>query len=76
MPIYMDRGGDSGIESYQIIPAGIDVTFKVGKTRNYRYTESSTSPSEIEEMIRLAESGSGLNTYISTHIKNRYDSKW
>ena len=43
--------------------------------RAYRYTHASTGAAHVREMKRLAEAGEGLSTYISQHVRERYEEK-
>lgn len=76
MEIYLNKSGESGIESYDIGPDYIIITYKHGTTRHYLYTYSSTGKNNVEHMKLLAESGFGLNSFINTYIKNHYEQKW
>ena len=73
MPKYSNRGGDSGIDSYDTSPESITVHFSDGAT--YRYTYASAGSGAIERMKQLAESGQGLNSYINKYVKKSYESK-
>lgn len=75
MITYADIDHDSNVESYQIEPDRITVKFKSGTNQYYEYTYSSAGSSNVECMKMLAESGDGLNSFISTH-KPPYSSKW
>jgi len=71
MERYLNRGGDSGITSYQIEDSRIIVCFKGG--RDYSYSHSRAGQTHVENMKRLALSGSGLNEYINKYVKDLYD---
>lgn len=67
---YMNYGGKSGIVEYD---TGVDwflVRFRDGSL--YLYTEKSTAPEHIYQMRRLAETGSGLNSYLNRVVGNQY----
>lgn len=70
---YRNSGGDSGIHAYEIEDNFIKVQFKDRKT--YLYTYSSAGSHHIEQMKALAIRGKGLNSYINTYVKNKYESK-
>lgn len=76
MKSYSNRSGKSGVEAYEIGENYIQVVFKDSTVRNYLYTYNSTGKENIEKMKQLAESGLGLNSFISRFIKNRYERKW
>lgn len=73
MKAYRDLNNDSGINSYEVSDDSITVRFKTGSV--YLYTYLSTGAVQIEEMKRLAESGDGLNSYISKNIRKNYAKK-
>lgn len=75
MTPYANSGGDSGVVSYSFTDSSITVRFAGGRARNYEYTDASAGPEAVTEMIRLAQSGQGLNSYISTN-KPGYARKW
>ncbi len=59
----------SGVDQTEIFPDGIRVQFKSGVT--YEYTEASTgSLNRINEMVKLAENGYGLNRFINRNRPN------
>lgn len=69
-----NNSGDSGVEFYEIENTALIVQFvKGGK---YRYTYESAGKEHIEEMKRLAIKGKGLSTYITQHVKDRYETSW
>jgi len=72
MERYRNSGGDSGISSYEIGDDFIIVKF-TGTFRTYRYSYRKAGQHHIENMKRLAKSGSGLNGYINQYVKNLYD---
>lgn len=61
MPTYGNQQGSS-IKSYEITDEGINITFKNGQT--YKYEEGYNDSATLEIMKELAESGSGLNSFI------------
>ena len=67
---YLNRGGDSGVRSYDYGADYIRVKFSDGKV--YTYTNASAGAHHIQNMIRLAESGHGLNSYIMKNVKIGY----
>lgn len=73
MAIYKNLGGDSGVSSYEISDSFIAVTFRDGHA--YRYSHASAGRDNVERMKSLAGAGLGLNSYINTHVKHRYESK-
>lgn len=74
MQRYLNRGGDSGVLSYEIGPDYIKVRFSTGTT--YVYTSTSAGASHIENMKQLAQNGVGLNSYINTRVRTKYSSKY
>lgn len=73
MENYANKGGDAGIEAYEIGKDNIRVKFKDGSVYLYNYT--SPGKSDVDKMIELAREGQGLNSYISSYVKKRYASK-
>ena len=57
--------------AYNIGPDFIQVMFANGQTYNYTY--ESAGEDNVEEMKRLAELGSGLNSYILAYVKEDYE---
>ena len=72
MERYGNRGGDSGVSAYEIGLDFIKVKFS-GNTKTYTYSYQRAGSAHVENMKRLAKSGSGLNAYINKHVKNLYD---
>ncbi|KQX02037.1 hypothetical protein ASC94_05585 [Massilia sp. Root418] len=70
MQRYRDLSGHSGVIAYAIKPDAIDVQFAGGAV--YTYTVASAGRVHIQQMKRLARSGSGLATYISQHVRDAY----
>jgi len=63
----------SGVRAYEIGPDSIDVEFSSGWV--YHFSYSKPGPLRVERMKQLAESGHGLSTFISKHVKNRFESR-
>ncbi len=76
MKKYLNISGESGIEAYEIGTDYIIVKFNNGAICNYLYTYNSTGKENVDKMKQLAEDGSGLNSFISRFIRNRYEKKW
>lgn len=72
MERYRNSGGDSGVSAYEIGSDYIIVRFS-GTARTYRYSHRKAGENHVENLKRLAQSGSGLNSYINKHVKNLYD---
>ncbi len=73
MQIYKNSGGDSGVCNYEIGTDYIKVQFSDGAT--YLYTNDSAGIQNISEMKRLANFGSGLNSFINKHVRKKYESQ-
>lgn len=71
MPVYNNISGTSNISAYNIGDDYIAVMFNNGQT--YKYTYDSAGEDNVEEMKSLAESGSGLNSFILTNVKDDYE---
>lgn len=72
MERYRNSGGDSGVSSFEIGTDYILVQFS-GTARTYRYSYRKAGQHHVENMKRLASSGSGLNSYINRYVKKLYD---
>lgn len=73
MERYKNKGGDSGVSSFEIAPDFIVIIFK-GNTKPYKYSYSGRAgQNHVENMKKLARNGSGLNAYINNHVKYLYD---
>lgn len=73
MKNYSNFNGDSGVSTYEIGSDYIDVKFN-GTSRIYRYSyKGGAGQKHVEEMKALAKNGSGLNGYINSNVKFKYD---
>ena len=72
---YKNLSGHSGVIAYKVGNEYIIVQFKDGRHTFYRYSSSSVGSGNLAHMKQLAETGIGLNSFISSneHIKNGYD---
>ena len=70
---YKNISGESGVVAYDIGRRSITVEFNSGD--RYLYTDDSAGADHITEMQRLATLGSGLSTYISQIVRERYERK-
>ena len=73
MKRYKNITGQSGVTAYNISPTGIDIEFNLDAV--YRYTYASAGKAIIEKMKRLALNGEGLSTYISQHVKDKFETQ-
>jgi hypothetical protein len=73
MQRYKNRGGESGVVAYDIDAGQIIVEFRDGQ--RYLYTEDSAGAANVAQMQALAESGHGLASFISQHVRDRYARK-
>ncbi len=71
MEKYQDINGNSGISAFEIGSDYIIVTFKDGTS--YKYSYQSAGRNNIEQMKRLARTGSGLNTFINQNVRKLYE---
>jgi len=62
-----------GAVAFEIGPESIDVEFSSGWI--YRFTYERPGALRVERMKELALAGQGLSTFISRHVKNRYESR-
>jgi len=72
MERYANRSGGSGVSAYEIGGDFITVKFS-GTFRTYTYSYRRAGSTHVENMKRLAQTGSSLNSYINRHVKNLYD---
>ena len=70
---YENLSGRSGIRSYEITYDSITILFSDGGL--YVYDYETTGVERVEQMKLLAQSGTGLNSYISRVIKKSYAEK-
>ena len=70
---YGGQGKSRGVVAYDLGPDSIDVEFTSGWV--YRFSYQKPGPLRVERMKTLAESGHGLSTFISKHVKNRFESR-
>lgn len=73
MQRYRNLSGESGVVAYECHAHSIVVKFQDGV--RYEYTEQSAGADAIRAMKQLAESGRGLSTFISRHVRDRYARK-
>ena len=71
MERYSNISGNSPITNYKIEDDKIIVWFKSGKSYSYSYRKAGRS--NVEQMKKLAKSGSGLSAYITRNVRNDYD---
>lgn len=70
---YKNSAGNSGVMAFDIGKDHIRVQFVDGPI--YLYSYKSAGKAIVEQMKKLALAGKGLSTFISTHVKNLYESK-
>lgn len=73
MERYGNLNGDSGVTRFEIGPQDIKVEFRDGSV--YLYNEQRPGMRNVEEMVRLARAGRGLNSYINQVVKKNYAAK-
>ncbi len=65
------QGSDNGgVVGYEIRDNGIVLKFKDG--RNYFYDHTRPGKVHVDNMKKLALSGSGLTTYINKYVRDNY----
>lgn len=73
MERYRNKGGDSGVSTFEIGSDSISVQFN-GTTKTYKYSYSGKAGrNHVDIMKSLARNGSGLNRYIDQYVKYKYD---
>jgi hypothetical protein len=73
MEPYKNLEGASGVKAYEIGHHSITLEFQDGDV--YLYNYQSAGREVIEEMIRLAKEGKGLNGYVSRRVRAAYAEK-
>ncbi|MDB5966321.1 MAG: hypothetical protein JWQ72_2821 [Polaromonas sp.] len=73
MQRYRNLEGHSGVLAYQEAPGALAVKFVNGDI--YIYTDWSTGRATVAQMVRLAQAGRGLSTFISRYVRERYARK-
>jgi len=76
MTPYLNLNGNSNILAYEITEDSILVIFKSGRWRNYLYSATRLGKAVVEKMQIYAIQGHGLNSFISSVVKDRYARKW
>lgn len=74
MPVYANRGGDSGVVFYETTADSIIVEFRGGW--KYVYGPIRPGAATVARMKELAQAGHGLNSYISSVVRENFSSKY
>lgn len=72
MERYRNSSGNSGVYCYEMGNDYIRVKFS-GTSKIYTYSYRKAGSNHVENMKSLARSGSGLNSYINSYVKFKYD---
>jgi hypothetical protein len=70
---YGTHAKSHGVIAYEVGPDSIDVEFTSGWV--YHFSYANPGQLRVDRMKELAESGKGLSTFISKHVKNRFESR-
>ena len=70
---YGTHAKSHGVIAYEVGPDSIDVEFTSGWV--YHFSYNNPGQLRVDRMKALAESGKGLSTFISKHVKNRFESR-
>lgn len=73
MENYCDTRGDSGVSAFEVGADFIIIRFTKGDT--YLYDYFTTGSYHVNNVIRLARLGNGLNGYINLNTKHSYARK-
>ena len=76
MTPYRNLNSDSNVVAYEVNEESIHVIIKSGACRNYLYDTVRPGGAVVEQMKALAVQGRGLNSYISSVVKDNYKKKW
>jgi hypothetical protein len=71
MTKYLNRSGKSSVLGYSFTENSISILFKDQKFI-YTYNELKPGVVKVHRMIRYAQAGKGLNSYIKTGVKGNY----
>lgn len=78
MQPYKNLSGNSDVKEFELGEDRITVRFKKKSNDGYDtyvYSESSAGTENIKTMKELAIAGLGLNSFINTTVKYRYESR-
>ena len=75
MQHYLNLGGNSNVEAFEIGTTYISVKF-YGTNKIYTYSYNSAWSSNVETAKSLARSGSGLNSFIMRNMRFSYEKGW
>lgn len=73
MEEYKNRGGDSGVISFEISDDSITVQFRDKSLYLYNYIRPGKN--DVDHMKALARAGKGLNSYISRIVRKNFYQK-
>ncbi|WP_350282368.1 hypothetical protein [Nitrosomonas sp.] len=76
MTPYRNLSGNSNVVAYETTDDSIHVVFKSGTYRHYLYNSARPGAAVVERMKQLAAQGRGLNSYISSTVKDKFRRKW
>ncbi|HTM67427.1 MAG TPA: hypothetical protein VL093_13955 [Flavipsychrobacter sp.] len=71
----MESYGDdkTGVIGYALTYSGIILRFRNNEL--YLYDDVKPGKEHVEQMKRLAETGKGLTTYVTKHVRDNYRTK-
>ena len=72
MESYRNSSGTSEVDGFEIGNDYIRVQFSTGQTYKYSYS-GKAGRYHVENMKSLAKMGSGLNSYVNSYVKSKYD---
>ncbi|MCK5022153.1 MAG: hypothetical protein KAR54_02805 [Candidatus Pacebacteria bacterium] len=78
MQNYKNLDGQSGIVGYEIGDDFIIVKFKEASKSGYttyKYSYTSAGEDEVEKMKELASSGDGLDEFINSSVRKKYEDR-
>ncbi len=73
MEKYAIADNTSGVKAYEVGHHSITLEFNDGDV--YLYTYQSAGREVVEQMIKLAQEGQGLNSYVSQRVRAAYAEK-
>ena len=73
MEPYGNAEHGSGVKAYEVGHHSITLEFADGDV--YKYTYQSAGQEVVDYMVKLAQEGKGLNSYISRRVRAAYSEK-
>lgn len=66
---------ENGVSEYAILDNGIVLKYH-DRPHYYLYTFVKPGKRDVKQMIKKAEKGEGLNSYVNKNVRDNYSDKW